>query len=565
MGLIEPIETVLRQVSQAYQTAHPTSLLRLLSSRAETLWSKIDHLLYLPILNLVRPRDLYWDQSIGLEVLYGFTYKYLPLEQFLGQLTRLGLGSTLLEPLARCYSQAWYPGASPLVIFSDWHVKPHWTKHLSQSGSVTMLGRVMPGTKQLFINGSGGHMLAAWNEPIDAHFSRILLERETQLATMLNRPLAYNVLDSEGGGLPLAQQYHQADQWYLSILPRGQLYPLALFHLVGDWQTVVDDPQHEAVEAKWADELRASTDPRRLILLRPVGGTNPTRIYAGHIPPMLTPVVVPACHRQRWADQERRFREMIAGANLNANYGYRYQLVPHRTRQRHWQAAQEQVEHSQNRLLEREQALDHLRTQLHHLGQAYQQTRAGLRLKAATLETELQQRHQIGQKTAHLCRRLAACQRQLVQLQHRHRHRWHKLYTQLCQQCQQAYPLRQRLADQEADRDAIDTETLCRERQLEKDQAMLNWQVMLTHLHDWACHHYFAPAWQNLELETATRLIYRKAGRVSWLVDRIEITLDGYRYPEHQQAMEFSCHCFNQANLQWRDGRLLRIYVDKPP
>jgi hypothetical protein len=97
---------------------------------------------------------------------------------------------------------------------------------------------------------------------------------------------------------------------------------------------VVDDPEHEAVEATWADELRATTDPRRLILLRPVGAANPTRIYAGHIPPHLTAAVVPACHRQRWTDQERRFREMVAGANLNANYGYRYQLVPHRTRQR---------------------------------------------------------------------------------------------------------------------------------------------------------------------------------------------------------------------------------------
>jgi len=565
MGLIKPIEMGLSRISYSYQTSHPTSPLRLLSSRPETIWSKIDHLLYLPILNLVRPRDLYWDQGAGLTVVYGFTYKYLPVEQFLGQLTRLGVGSALIEPLARGYNQAWYPGSSPLVIFSDWHVKPHWTKHLSQSGRVTMVGRVMPGTKQLFINGPAGHILAAWNEPIDAHFSRVLLERETELATILNRPLAYNVLDSEGGGLPLAQQYHQADHWYLSILPRGQHYPLALFHLAGDWQPVVDDPEHEAVEAKWADELRAATDPRRLILLRPVGAANPTRIYTGHIPPSLTAAVVPACHRQRWADQERRFREMIAGANLNANYGYRYQLVPHRTRQRQWQAAQEQVERSQNRLLEREQAIRHLQAQLQHLGQTTQHIRTDLLTKATNLEIELQQRQQAGQKTGHLRRSLARCQRQLVELQQRHRQRWHKLHDQLCQHCQQAYTWRQRLADQEADRDAIDTDTLCRERQLEKDQVMLNWQVMLTHLHDWACHSYFAPTWQTLELETATRLIYRKAGRVSWFADRIEVTLDSYRYPEQQQAMEITCHRFNQANLRWRDGRLLHIYVDRPP
>lgn len=427
-----------------------------------------------------------------------------------------------------------------------------------------MLGRVMPGTKQLFINGSEGHILAAWNEPIDAHFSRVLLERETQLATWLNRPLAYNVLDSEGGGLPLAQQYQQADHWYLSILPRGQHYPLASFQVKDEWQPVVDDPQHEAVEAHWADEQRAETDPRRLILLRPVGPAQPTRIYAGRIPASLTAAAGPAGHRQRWVAQEGRFREMIAGANLNANYGYGHDLVPHRTRQRQWQAAQEQVERSQNRWLAQEQAIQHLHTQLQQLGQSYQQIQTDLVTQTTTLELELQQRQQAGQKIGHLQRRLAGYQRQLAQLQQHHRQRWQKLFHQLGQHCQQAFTCRQRLTDLEAARDALDTDTLCRERQLEKDQVRLNWQVLLTHLHDWTCHRYFAPTWQNLELETATRLIYRKSGRVNWLPDRIEVTLDSYRYPEHQRAMEISCHRFNQANLCWRDGRLLRLFVDKP-
>jgi len=238
--------------------------------------------------------------------------------------------------------------------------------------------------------------------------------------------------------------------------------------------------------------------------------------------------------------------------------------VPHRTRQRQWQAAQEQVERSQNRWLAQEQVIGHLHTQLQQLGQSYQQTQTDLVTQTTTLALELQQRQQAGQKTGHLQRRLAGYQRQLAQLQQRHRQRWHKLFHQLSQHCQQAFTCRQRLTDLEAARDALDTDTLCRERQLEKDQVMLNWQVLLTHLHDWTCHHSFAPTWQTLELETATRLIYRKSGRVRWLPDRIEVTLDSYRYPEHQRAMEISCHRFNQANLRWRDGRLLRLFVDKP-
>ena len=96
----------------------------MLSSEPETRWHKLDHLLTvrlssrrsLPILGLSRPADLYYYQGPGLQVLYGFIYKYLPLEHFLGQLTRLQIGYPLASALSCCYSQAWYPGAAPICI-----------------------------------------------------------------------------------------------------------------------------------------------------------------------------------------------------------------------------------------------------------------------------------------------------------------------------------------------------------------------------------------------------------------------------------------------------------------
>ena len=94
---------------------------------------------------------------------------------------------------------------------------------------------------------------------------------------------------------------------------------------------------------------------------------------------------------------------------------------------------------------------------------------------------------------------------------------------------------------------------------------MLNLQLLLTNLHDWAAEYYFAPAWQKLELETATRLIYQKSGRVRWAADQIVVELEPYRYLDQQRAMEATCDRFNAANLRWRDGRLLRIYVARAP
>jgi hypothetical protein len=45
-----------------------------------------------------------YDQGPGLRVLYGFSYKYLTVEHFLGRLTRLGVGQPLAEALAQTYS-----------------------------------------------------------------------------------------------------------------------------------------------------------------------------------------------------------------------------------------------------------------------------------------------------------------------------------------------------------------------------------------------------------------------------------------------------------------------------
>jgi hypothetical protein len=201
MGVVEAVTESVETSRQAYQAAQQGISMRLLTSLRETIWSKFDHLLYLPLLKLERPRDLYYYQGQGLKSLYGFTYKYLPLEQFLGQLTRLKWGQPLANALARCYTQAWYEELETLFIFADWHVKPHWTKSFAHSGSVTMWGRVMPGTKQLVVTGPQGRLLIGWNRAIDSHFSGVLVDMEVELATIVGRPIAYTIVDSEGSGL----------------------------------------------------------------------------------------------------------------------------------------------------------------------------------------------------------------------------------------------------------------------------------------------------------------------------------------------------------------------------
>lgn len=565
MGVTETIENVVEHGRQTVRETSPVVPSRLLTSEWCTLRSKFDHLLYLPLLGLERPSDLYYDQSDGLRALYGFTFKYHTVEQFLGQLTHLNVARTLADALAACYGRAWYPGNEALFIFSDWHIKPHWTKHWAHSGHITMWGRVMPGTKQLIVNGPDGRLLGGWNYPVDAHLSKVLVDFEAHLAMQMNRPVAYNIFDSEGGGLPLALRYEQAQRDYISVLPLSGGITLSAFALKGDWQLVEGDPDHEAVEATWADTGKASDDPRRLIMMRPVGQTDPTRVYAGRIPKHLVAALVPAAHRQRWNNQEARIREMVKAANLNVNYGYACDLVPSRTRQRQWQAAQERVESTQTRLDEQTEAISDLQAQLETLVRQDNEHRPDLQSAVETAKAALETHRQTQQPVRRLEQRLTRAQQALEQHDTHVQQHHTRLLSKLTDYCARRDKLTQLLTQRQSDRDAIDTEALCRERNLEKDQLMLNLQLLLTNLHDWARTHYFAPLWHMLELDTAMRLIYRKSGHVTWYADRIEVTLDAYRYAEQQQAMELTCQRFNAANLRWRDGRLLRFHLTQAP
>jgi len=565
MEVTERVEECIREEQEKKQAKDPAISLPCIGPESETLWHKLDHLLYLPILGLTRPRDLYYYQSDGLRVLYGFTYKYLTMEHFLGQLTRLGIGDPLATALTTAYTRAWYPGDIPLSIFADWHVKPHWTKFDSHSGHVTMWGRTMPGTKQLILNGPGGYLLGGWNYHIDTHMTHILVELEADLSQTWHRPILCTILDSEGGGQPLGERYAQAGQCYLSILARQYDHPLAAFALQGDWETVMDDPSREAVFARWAEPEKAIADPRDFVLLRPIGQTEPTRIYTGHIPTEWSADLVPWIHRRRWPHNELRIRELVNGANLNENYGYSYDKVPHRTRQRRWHAAQAKVEVTERKLTPRRAAIKNLRYQLAQLQEAYQQQYPTLVEQIIHQQRELDQRQQQGNPTRRCFNRLHRLRQERSNCTSRFLKRQRTLTQRLLQHQCRAGQFYAQLLERKAVRDAIDTKTLCRERRLVKDQIMFNLQILLTNLHDWCKEHYFAPEWQRLTLEKATQLIYCKSGRVSWHSDRIEVVLDPYRYTEHQQAMEITCEHFNKSNLRWRDGRHLIFSVAPHP
>jgi hypothetical protein len=333
--------------------------------------------------------------------------------------------------------------------------------------------------------------------------------------------------------------------------------------VTGGWERVTDNPQREAAFAHWANPKRAATDPRQFVLMRPVGQREPSRIYTGQFGALLAGQI-PWWHRRRWLCNELRIRNLIHGANLNVNYGYTYTEVVHRTRQREWEAAQERVAVTQRQLADHQAAVHNLRQRLADLNQTYATQYRDLQGQLVQQQLEVRHRQRLGLTTTRAQQRVAKLRRQRQVLAQRFGKRQRRLHQQLHHHQTHSDQLNQRLRQRIALRETIDTQTLCRERNLDKDQVMLNWQVLLANLHDWLAQSCLAPVWRNLSLEKATQMIYRKAGRVTCYDDRIEVILDPYRYADQQRAMEITCTRFNAANLRWRDGRLLRISVASP-
>jgi hypothetical protein len=189
--------------------------------------------------------------------------------------------------------------------------------------------------------------------------------------------------------------------------------------------------------------------------------------------------VVPWLHRRRWPNNERRIRDLINGANLNANYGYSYDQVPNRTRQRQWDKAQAQVEVTERKVSQQQEAIRNLRQQLAQLGQKHDHERRQWTERIEQQRVDLNRRQQSDKPTQRCLNRLARLRQQREEATCRFLRRERTLWQRLVQHQARIADLQCQLTQRKVARDAIDTETLCRERHLEKDQIMLDCQVLL--------------------------------------------------------------------------------------
>jgi hypothetical protein len=124
-------------------------------------------------------------------------------------------------------------------------------------------------------------------------------------------------------------------------------------------------------------------------------------------------------YRARWPVMENVIRDMVAGANLNENYGYTTQEVPNRLRQRQFAEAEAQVGVTQNQLATVAAQIVQAQADLTERAQTLTEQQAALARARKKRRAEQQARQRAGQTLRRVEQQLAGLDRQEDQLTER--------------------------------------------------------------------------------------------------------------------------------------------------
>ncbi len=548
--------------------SHPVVLakspLRLISDRPALNWAKVEHLLFLPCLDVTRPWQLRYDQGDGLLAVSGIAYRYSTIGQFLNELTRLQIGLPLAEGLCARIVQTRYALNAPLTLYVDGHEKAHWTAQTMPCGRVAMLDRVMPCTHQMVVNDAQGYVLLILDRSGDHHLGHELLTLDTRVERITGRRVELTIADREANSLALAQAYAESDHHHLlTMLDSDQYHGLDDFTVLSAWAAHPRRLGEEVATAIWAMAADHPKDPRCFCLIRDRATAKLCAVYASTLGVEgLNPADLPTTYRHRWVCQENRHREMVDGANLNENYGYQQDRVPNRQALRQQATLQECVAVTGRQLATNQSRIEHHQQRQEAWTKHYAQPLQDLRDQLAERQAELERRRADGQPVRRVQQQVDGLKERDKSFNTKQEQRLKGIQEK---DIQPLLDHRTTLAAESAQRQAavaaVDVDRPMFERNLAKDQIMADLQGLLANLHHWSRDHYFPPEWQALELGTATKMIYNKPGRVVQTAERIDVTLRAYAYRREQDAAEAACRQFNARQIRDLAGRLIQIAV----
>ena len=148
-GRLAAVFARLHQIIEQYRAEHQQAAFRLLHARRETIEQKWQALQLLPLLKIKKLSEIAY-LAPNLPAVLGYSYGSSTLTQYLGELERVGAAELKAELAA---------AASGSFAYVDGHMLAFWSRRKLHKGKITMLGRVMAGTKMVLAQDEHGHVI----------------------------------------------------------------------------------------------------------------------------------------------------------------------------------------------------------------------------------------------------------------------------------------------------------------------------------------------------------------------------------------------------------------------
>jgi hypothetical protein len=143
----DPVVAQLTQAVKAYKQTHPGDDFALLHHREQTLLRRFQALFFAPLWGIDR-LSAFDTHEHPLQTLLGRDYQSSTLNQFLGQLERVGADEALMPTLL--------PAQVGQIIYVDGHMIASWSRRSMHKGKITMLGRIMAGSQAVIAHDEAG-------------------------------------------------------------------------------------------------------------------------------------------------------------------------------------------------------------------------------------------------------------------------------------------------------------------------------------------------------------------------------------------------------------------------
>lgn len=374
---------------EIYTQAHPEESFPLLNHRIFTIEQRFKALFYAPLFGVKKLSELDVKEH-PLQTLIGQDYQSSTLNQFLGQLERVGVGGALMGFLAQ--------GGNRQISYIDGHMIPFWTSRCLHKGKITMLGRLMAGTNAVIAHNEEGESLLADLYSPDFHMNDFILEYCQQIVSHTGIELF--VIDREINSVDMAIAFESKQWGLLSMLDNNQYKGLE------DWQlefegTLIDG--NKVYSGQWKDETKRQKDLRWFVIvecgekLLPYWATTKFK-------ETFAALKWPEIYSNRTEIQENSFKRMIEHAALNTNYGTKVIIGTDRHQQRKIQALHQEGDKIETRIDKKAMLIEQ---QQEKVAQSQEKDhRKRLEQRQARLEAIQQQQKQLEEKQQELQRKI---------------------------------------------------------------------------------------------------------------------------------------------------------------